>query len=51
VEIINAFGAVVYSRKSFEKNEYTVDANFAKGIYFVRVNNRGLNAVRKLIVE
>ena len=47
LQIINPTGAIVYTEKLYGKNEYLIDANFAKGIYFVRVNN----VVRKLIVD
>jgi hypothetical protein len=47
LEIFNPLGEIVYTEKMIGKSEYKVDANFAKGIYFVRVND----VVRKLIVE
>ena len=51
VEIMNVVGEIVYSEKLFGKNEYLIDANFTKGIYFVRVSDGEINAVRKLVVE
>jgi hypothetical protein len=47
VEIVNVFGERVYTEKLSGKNEYAVDANLTKGIYFVRVND----VVKKLVVE
>ena len=47
LEITNVIGGIVYAEKLIGKNEYFVDATFAKGIYFVRVND----VVRKLIIE
>ena len=47
LQIINPIGEVVYAEKVYGKKEYLIDANFAKGIYFVRVND----VVRKLVVE
>jgi hypothetical protein len=51
LQIINVFGEIVYTEKLFAKNEYVVDANFAKGIYFVSVSDKENNVVRKLIIE
>ena len=48
---MNVVGEIVYSEKLFGKNEYLIDANFTKGIYFVRVSDGEINAVRKLVVE
>jgi alpha-tubulin suppressor-like RCC1 family protein len=47
LQLINLMGEIIYTEKLFGKNEYKVDANLPKGIYFVRVND----VVRKLIVE
>lgn len=51
LQIINPLGEVVYAVNLFGKNEYVVDANFTKGIYFVRVRVGAKNVVRKLIIE
>jgi len=51
VEILNVVGEIVYSENLFGKNVYLIDANLAKGIYFVRVTDDERIAVRKLIVE
>lgn len=51
LSILNVLGETVYTKNLFGKNEYTVDANFAKGIYFVRVSDGEKNVVRKLVVE
>ena len=47
LEIMNGQGEIIYSEMLFGKNEYVVNTNFAKGFYFVRVND----VVGKLIVE
>ncbi len=47
LQIFNPLGEIVYTEKLFGKNEYVVNANFAKGVYFVRVND----VLRKLVVE
>jgi hypothetical protein len=47
VVIVNVMGEIVYAKNLFGKNEYSVGADLAKGIYFVRVND----AVQKLIIE
>jgi hypothetical protein len=47
LQIINLVGEIVYTEKLSGKKEYLVDANFAKGIYFVRVKD----ITRKLVVE
>jgi hypothetical protein len=51
LEIFNPFAEIIYSEKMFGKSEYKVDANFAKGIYFVRVSDGEKHVVKKLIVE
>jgi hypothetical protein len=51
LSIINPIGEIVYTEKLFGKNEYVVDADFAKGIYFVRVSDGEKSVVRKLIVQ
>jgi hypothetical protein len=47
LQIINPIGEVVYTAKLFGKKEYLIDADFGKGIYFVRLGD----VVRKLIVQ
>lgn len=47
LQIFNPFGEIVYTENLFGKNEYGIDANFTKGVYFVRVKD----VVRKLVVE
>jgi len=47
LQIMNSIGEVVFTEKLFGKNENEVNANFARGIYFVRVGNDA----RKLVVE
>jgi len=47
LQAINPLGKIVYEEELVGKSEYKVEANFAKGIYFVRANER----VRKLIIE
>jgi hypothetical protein len=51
LQIINPLGEIVYTDNIFGTNESVIDANFAKGIYFVSINNGKNNIVRKLIVE
>jgi hypothetical protein len=51
MEIINVFGEVVYKKELYGKKEYLIDEHFAKGIYFVRMNDGESNVVRKLIIE
>jgi hypothetical protein len=51
LQIRNAIGEVVYTENLFGKNEQVVSADFAKGIYFVHVNDSEKNIVRKLVIE
>ncbi len=46
IEIYDVSGVNVYSEKLYGENEYLIDAIFARGIYFVRVNG----IVRKLVI-
>jgi hypothetical protein len=48
---MNPVGEVAYTEKLFGKKEYVVDANLAKGIYFVRVEDGKSNVTTKLVVE
>ncbi len=47
LQILNPLGKIVYSKNIFGQNEYVVEESFAKGIYFVRVND----VVMKLVIE
>ncbi len=47
LEIMNDIGEIVYSEMLYGKNEYVLNTDFGKGIYFVKMNG----VVRKLIVE
>lgn len=51
LQIINPLGDIVYTEKLHGKKEYLIDANFAKGIYFVQVNDGDKNIVRKLVIK
>jgi hypothetical protein len=51
LQIMNPVGEVAYTEKLFGKKEYVVDANLAKGIYFVRVEDGKSNVTTKLVVE
>jgi len=51
LQIINSIGETVHTEKLFGSREYFIDANLARGIYFVRVSDRETNAVRMLVVE
>jgi hypothetical protein len=48
---MNPVGEVAYTEKLFGTKEYVVDANLAKGIYFVRVEDGKSNVTTKLVVE
>ena len=51
LQIINPIGKIVYTEKLFGKNEYTIDANLTKGIYFVRISNYDKDVVRKIVIN
>ena len=49
--IFNTLGKIVYLEKLFGKNEYLIDANLTKGIYFIRVSDGAKSFVKKLVFE
>ncbi len=51
LQLLNPLGEIVYTEKLFGKNEYVVDANFAKGIYFISLSDGEKFIMRKLVVE
>ena len=51
LQIVNPIGKIIYTAKLFGKKEYKVDANFARGIYFVSIYDGEGTIVKKLIVE
>lgn len=52
LEVYNASGQTLLKRKSDDINSYILDMSYAQtGVYFVRLFNNELNAVRKIIVK
>jgi len=51
LQIINSIGEVVYTETLYGDKEHLIKANFARGIYFVKVNEHERIVIGKLVIE